>query len=117
MPKLKPIGPARSPDGAEVYEVVGVRPTGTRDLSIALAIVRPGEATRRHVHDFTEAYIFIDGEGLMRLGEEEFEVKPGDCVLIPRGAPHSVEARGDRPLRFYCICAPAFTEEGTRLVS
>jgi len=108
--------PVKSPDGALVYEVLGLRPTGTGELSVALAVVKPGEATVKHRHDFTEVYLFVEGEGVVHVGEEAERVIEGDCVLIPRGEAHYVENVSRRELRFWCICTPSFTEEGTQVV-
>ena len=105
--------PIASPDGAEVFEVIGLRPTGTREVSLALAVVKPGEATRRHRHGFNEVYVFIEGRGVVYVDGEEDEVVEGDCVLIPRGALHCVRNTGSSELKFWCICSPAFTEKET----
>jgi mannose-6-phosphate isomerase-like protein (cupin superfamily) len=52
----------------------------------------------------------------MTLGDEEREVAPGDCVVIPPGAVHGLVNTGDEPLVWLCCCAPAYTHEDTVLV-
>ena len=53
--------------------------------------------------------------GRMRLGDEEREVRAGDCVVIPPGAPHKLFNTGGEPLVLLCCCAPAYTHEDTVL--
>src|SRR5574339_1184766 len=45
--------------------------------------IHPGEAA---------AYHFLEGEGLMTVDEETFEVKPGVTVVAPSGAKRGVKA-------------------------
>ncbi len=56
------------------------------------------------------------GRGGMRLGDEEAEVRAGDCVAIPPGAPHHLWAGPDEPLVLLCACAPPYSDEGTTML-
>ena len=40
-------------------------------------------------------------------------VRPGEAVLIPAGAWHTLENDGTSELRFLCICAPPYSHEDT----
>lgn len=46
--------------------------------------VHPGEAAMYH---------FLEGEGLMTVGDETFAVKPGVTVVVPSGAKRGMNAR------------------------
>ena len=46
--------------------------------------VHPGEAAMYH---------FLEGEGLMTVGEETFDIKPGVTVLAPSGAKRGMNAK------------------------
>ena len=105
----------KAPDGAEVIELIGIRPTNTYEVSLALATVKPGEATLSHHHDFVELYLVIEGKGEVYVDGEIFKVARGDCVLIPKGAVHYAVNNGNKELKFWCICTPSFTEEKTYL--
>jgi mannose-6-phosphate isomerase-like protein (cupin superfamily) len=52
----------------------------------------------------------------MRLGDEEFGVEAGDCVVIPPGVRHKLWATGDAELVLLCCCAPAYSHEDTVLL-
>ena len=52
----------------------------------------------------------------MRLGEEDADVRAGDCVVIPPGVPHKLWASEDERLVLLCACAPPYTDEGTTML-
>jgi mannose-6-phosphate isomerase-like protein (cupin superfamily) len=41
-----------------------------------------------HVHEDDEAFYVLEGEYLIRCGDEEFTVGPGGFVFLPAGIPH-----------------------------
>ncbi|MCP8305282.1 MAG: cupin domain-containing protein [archaeon] len=107
--------PFKAVDGSEIVEVIGMPTTNTKEVSLASAKIKPRSKTVDHYHDFTEIYMVIEGEGIMCINDEVKDVKEGDNILIPSRSWHCIENKGDRDLRIWCICAPAFTEEGTVL--
>ena len=63
-----------------------------------------GKATRGHSHaGQEEVYFFIQGTGMMIVGEEKFRVSTGDVILIPDGAFHQVINDGEMHLIFNCV--------------
>ena len=103
-------------DGSSIREVAGRVSLPAAHQSLAEATVPPGGATEEHFHRITEElYLFTSGMGRMRLGDEEREVRAGDCVVIPPGAPHKLFNTGAEPLVLLCCCAPAYTHEDTVL--
>ena len=103
--------PFTTKDGSEIREVAH-----TEAQSLAEATVPPGARTIRHFHRTSEElYLFVEGTGRMLLDGEEHDVRPGDCVVIPPGTPHQLRNTGDGPLRLWCCCAPANSDEDTVL--
>lgn len=101
-------------DGSTIRELLGL-PTSTlvRNQSLAEATLAPGQATERHRHaESEEIYFLLEGGGTMELDGEEREVGPGDAVLIPPGARHTIRA-GPAGARFLCCCAPPYRHEDT----
>ena len=47
---------------------------------------------------------------------ERREVGPGDGILIPPGARHSIRNIAQDPLVFLCCCSPPYAHEDTVLV-
>lgn len=101
-------------DGSTVKELAGPAWTQAENQSLAEAVVPPGGETDEHFHPKTEEiYHFTAGAGRMRLGEDERDVRAGDCVVIPPGTPHKLWNRGDEPLALLCCCAPAYSHDDT----
>ena len=104
-------------DGSTIRELMHPDVHGNRRQSLAEATVPPGKSTTIHRHRWSEEiYYFLDGEGVMRLGEERLSVRAGDTVCIPKGVPHQLENTGLAPLRVICCCAPAYAHEDTELM-
>lgn len=101
-------------DGSSIRELAGPSWTAARNQSLAEATVPPGGETAEHYHPKTEElYYFTAGAGRMRLGEEEGEVRAGDCVAIEPGTPHKLWNPGPEPLVLLCCCAPAYSHDDT----
>jgi mannose-6-phosphate isomerase-like protein (cupin superfamily) len=105
-------------DGSEIRELAGT-PTGNSvNQSLAEAIVPAGAETEEHYHGATEEiYFFTGGAGVMKLGDEESEVSPGDTVVIPPGTPHKLRNTGTEALKLLCCCAPPYSHEDTFMVA
>jgi mannose-6-phosphate isomerase-like protein (cupin superfamily) len=104
-------------DGSEIRELLHPGQHGARHQSLAEATVSPGKPTQLHRHHRTEEiYHVTAGQGQMTLGEEVFDVAPGDSILIPPGTPHSIMATGEEALHIMCCCSPAYSHHDTELI-
>jgi mannose-6-phosphate isomerase-like protein (cupin superfamily) len=104
-------------DGSEIRELAGVPSGNALNQSLAEATVPPGRDTIEHYHRTTEEiYLFTHGSGRMRLGDDERDVRAGDCVVIAPGVRHKLWNTGDEPLVLMCCCAPAYSHEDTVLL-
>ena len=105
-------------DGSEIRELIHPKLHGNLQQSLAEATVAVGGETRLHRHRTSEEiYHITQGSGLMRLGDESFEVSVGDSVCIAPGTNHNIKNTGDVPLRILCCCSPAYSNHDTILVS
>ena len=101
-------------DGSEIREVVGRVSLPAQNQSLAEATVPAGGATQEHYHrKAEELYVFTEGQGRVRVGDEERDVRAGDTVVLPPGTTHKVWNTGDGPLRLLCCCAPAYSDDDT----
>lgn len=63
---------------------------------IAITELRRGEEVEPHEHlTMDEHYLFISGEGVMYVDNEEIECKKGVFLLIPATSVHSIRAITD----------------------
>jgi mannose-6-phosphate isomerase-like protein (cupin superfamily) len=101
-------------DGSSIRELAGPAWTAVRHQSLAEATLPPGGETAEHYHPKAEElYYFTSGVGRLRLGEDEADVRAGDCVVIPPGTPHKLFNQGREPLILLCCCAPAYSDDDT----
>jgi mannose-6-phosphate isomerase-like protein (cupin superfamily) len=99
-------------DGSEIREL-----HHTDAQSLAEASLEPDQATERHYHRLSEEiYFVVKGSGTLEVDGEERRVRPGDAVLIPPGAWHSLENDGTSELRILCCCSPPYSHEDTFFV-
>jgi mannose-6-phosphate isomerase-like protein (cupin superfamily) len=104
-------------DGSEIRELAGIPSGNAANQSLAEATVPPGSDTIEHYHRTTEEiYLFTRGSGRMRLGDEEFAVRAGDCVVIDPGVKHKLWADDGEALVLLCCCAPPYSHEDTVLL-
>lgn len=103
-------------DGSTIRELAGRVAAPAVNQSLAEATVPVGRATTAHYHPQSEELYFITaGRGRLRLADEERDVAPGDCIVIPPGVEHKLTNTGAEPLVLLCCCAPAYSHEDTVL--
>jgi mannose-6-phosphate isomerase-like protein (cupin superfamily) len=104
--------PFTTKDGSTIRSILDRTNAPVRNQSLAEAQVPAGRATQRHYHRLSEEFYFIlEGSGTMEIDGEERPVSPGDGILIPAGAWHTI--RATESLRFLCCCAPPYAHDDT----
>ena len=104
--------PFTTKDGSTIRSILDRTNAPVQNQSLAEARVPAGGATQRHHHKLAEEFYFIlEGTGEMEIDEETRMVGPGDAILIPPGAWHTITAQAE--LRFLCCCAPPYAHEDT----
>ena len=88
----------------------------SRNISLALAEVAAGKATRPHKLAMLELYFILEGKGLMHIAKETAEVRPGQAVYIPPHEIQYIENISSEPLRFLCICHPGYDPDQDKLL-
>lgn len=104
---------ATAPDGAEIRGLID-RTHGATRLSLAEALVPPGQRTAKVYHQtiYEEIWYIIQGVGVVHLhhpgtaDEEHIPVVPGDAILILPGHGFWVANTGNSDLVFLCCGSP-----------
>lgn len=74
------------------------------NLVVSSTDLKPGQQTRGHAHPGQEeVYHFVSGIGAIQIGDDLYQVEPGDIFLIPDGAFHKV-FNGSETENLYFIC-------------
>lgn len=77
---------------------------GNNRFQAGYSLIYPGCRTGGHEHDdAVEVYFVISGNGVMHVGEEAFEVSPGDSWVVPLHEHHWTDNPCNRPLEMYWI--------------
>jgi mannose-6-phosphate isomerase-like protein (cupin superfamily) len=104
-----------TPHGSEIRPLVDRTTSPINQCSLAEEILPPGASVTPHHHEvIEEIYYIIEGEGVMKIDDEEREVSAGDAIYIPRFARHTLNNTGERPMRLLLVCGPAFFCEDHR---
>jgi oxalate decarboxylase/phosphoglucose isomerase-like protein (cupin superfamily) len=77
--------------------------TGTTEMTTGVVTIFPGMGHSTHSHPGSEEMIImLEGEGIQTVEVDgkvhKSDIKKGDLVHIPKGAPHSTFTKGDKPL-------------------
>ena len=85
--------------------------TPTHTLTSGVCEIEPGGALELHRHPPLELYYFLQGTGIVRLGDREQRVGPGTTISIPGNTPHSIRNDGQSLLKlFYVFPVDSFSE-------
>jgi len=99
-------------DGSTIRSILDRANAPVQNQSLAEATVPAGTSTQRHCHRLSEEFYFIlEGRGTMEINGDTRAVAPGDAILIPSGAWHTITA--SEKLRFLCCCAPPYSHDDT----
>jgi len=104
--------PFTTKDGSTIRSILDRTNAPVQNQSLAEATLPVGARTQPHYHKVSEEFYFIlEGEGEMTLDRETRRVGPGDAILIPAGAWHTIIAT--TAMRFLCCCAPPYSHDDT----
>jgi len=83
----------------DTYRLIDASNSPSKRLTMGHTTIYPTGTTTGHAHDdMEEVYFVISGEGIMVIGEERFEIKPGDGIYVPPGMFHTTLQTGNQPL-------------------
>lgn len=67
----------------------------------------PGQAQKVHAHPGSDkVYYVLEGEVVVRIGEEEALLAPGMAAFAPAGEPHGVRNESASPALLLVVTAP-----------
>jgi len=91
------------------YDNVNVQAIYSDSLG-SMFVVWVKKSVPLHVHEHHTEYVqVISGKGRMMLGQEQFVVKKGDLIVIPKNTPHAVtKVYGRKPLKVISTQTPEF---------
>jgi mannose-6-phosphate isomerase-like protein (cupin superfamily) len=84
-------------------------------MQLVVMSLKPGEDIPLEVHGHIDQFIRVEkGEAYVKIGEDEFNLKDDDVVIVPAGNEHYVKnTSSENDLKLYTIYATPEHKEGT----
>jgi len=121
-----PTGVVVQPDEGDTYLVrentpltikISKRKHGINSVSLCSEVIPAGGGIPVHKHlNEDESFFFIQGNGLITVGDAEFKVAPGTSAFVPKNTWHGFKNTGTEPLVFTFGYSPAGFEDFFREV-
>ena len=89
--------------GVKTIPLVGKWNSEDNKVTTGITIFGPGTGIPLHTHNVEETVLILEGEALVELGDETFELKTGDATWAPAGLPHRFANRGSGQMRIYWV--------------
>ena len=84
--------------------------------SLAQFTIKPGKRSLLHRLQSSEIYYILDGEGILKIDNESFQVKQDDSVFVPPKSEQFIENIGNSDLRFLCIVDPSWQKKDEEIL-
>ncbi|WP_049922298.1 cupin domain-containing protein [Halopiger djelfimassiliensis] len=75
---------------------------GAPNFAIRRFVLEPGAEVPEHTNAVEHEQYVLEGEYTVGIGEETYDVQPGDSLLIPAGTVHWYRNDGDEQGAFIC---------------
>jgi HTH-type transcriptional regulator, repressor for puuD len=62
-----------------------------------------GTGLALHSHNVEESVLVLDGLATAQIGDDLFDLEPGQATWVPHGVPHRFVNRGDTVMRIYWV--------------
>ena len=84
-------------------------------MQLVVMSLKPGEDIPLEVHGHIDQFIRVEeGEAYIKIGEDEFNLKEDDIVIVPAGNEHYVKnTSAEKDLKLYTIYATPEHKDGT----
>ena len=101
-----------TPDGVEAFDrgngvvtipYVGVWNCDTNHVTTGQTQFAVGTGLPLHSHNVEESVLILDGLATAQIGEETFDLVPGQATWVPAEVPHRFLNRGDTLMRIYWV--------------
>jgi len=74
------------------------KPDLAKSLKLWVMTIKPGGDNKRHLHeDIEQAYLVLEGEGIVEVGGEKRRVKAWDVIYLPPKVTHAFYNDTEKP--------------------
>ena len=106
---VQPYSPANH-SGTRNYRLIGPETVGARQVEMILGEIDKGKGAHPHLHTGIEQVCYLlEGTAHVEVGEESFEMKPGEACFFPAGVLHVFTVTSER-VKVLVIYSPPYLE-------
>ena len=103
-------------EGTKVKELFSPQNTQNKtNYSLAKFTLEPGRRTLKHKLRSSEIYYILEGQAVLKIDNESFEIKKDDSVYVPPMSEQYMLNTGTSDLKFLCIVEPAWKAEDEKI--
>lgn len=86
-------------------------PVEAQNFVMGHVAINPGGCVPLHSHEQEEVYLIVSGRGVMRIGDDEQSVGPGDYVYIQPGSEHVLNnTSNENMIMLFCYAPKGIVE-------
>lgn len=106
-----PSNPMTALDGILAYDLLSDEDSKRLDISLAVGILPARRKTHHHHHSrLDQVYFVTQGQGKMLLGQDIYEVKKDNLMMIPKNTGHNLENTTQDELFILRLSSPRYQE-------
>lgn len=76
---------------------------GAENFAMRRFVIKPGGHTPLHSHPWEHENYVLEGKGVVRIGDKEYELKKDMFVFIPPDVVHQFRNSGDKDFVLLCL--------------
>ena len=76
---------------------------GAEHFAMRLFEVEPGSQAGPHSHAWEHEVFILEGNGVFKGDQEEFDVGPGNVIFIPPYESHQLKNNGKTVMKYLCM--------------
>jgi mannose-6-phosphate isomerase-like protein (cupin superfamily) len=70
-------------------------------FEVGILKLEPGQKDTQGQHSEDELYFVIQGEGIIRIKDQEHQIRKGSCVFVRANTPHNFHGNKDKLIVLY----------------
>ncbi len=93
--------------------LIGRENVGAHQIEVVLGQVEKSQGAHAHAHPGIEQVCYmLEGTAHVEIGDDKFDMGPGDTCFFPAGEQHTFTATSETPAKVLVIYAPPYAETG-----
>jgi HTH-type transcriptional repressor of puuD len=72
-------------------------------VTTGMTVFQVGRGLPLHSHNVEESVLVLEGQATAQIGEEHFDLEPGQATWVPAGVAHRFLNRGGSAMRIYWV--------------